>query len=434
MNPERLITSANWVRNELLVRLAHRIRDFQQLPFIVGTNPHIEYVYRLYWGAFETMRQFPPIQTESDNDAFCDLLRGLLEDGLLVLPKLARGLSESVAYYPPDQNDLDLFLNRMLRSRISRRVLAEQHLALTEACEHQWDSTLGYGDGYVGIIFVHCSAQEIVKRAKLLVYQHIQKYHYQQQNQPLHAPNIEVSIHPNSRDSENEILFAYIPEQLEHILYELLDNAVRFTMKRYPNANYPPIKVTVSANDSDVYFRISDQGGGMTKDRYERLWSYQARARTGDFDEIKEVEKLPTTVDGRANQVLQMGHRHLGIGLTMSRIYAEYWGGELQIITMDGYGTDVYVRIPRLGTSIENLGIDYQTHPVFQDDQHQKLLLKKKDSKHAVKGSHKKQGIRLQSKPDENLAATKQKELLDTSLTSKSFSGSSWSESHMIRS
>lgn len=205
-------------------------------------------------------------------------------------------------------------------------------------------------------------------------------------------------------------------------------------MKRYPNANYPPIKVTVSANDSDVYFRISDQGGGMTKDRYERLWSYQARARTGDFDEIKEVEKLPTTVDGRANQVLQMGHRHLGIGLTMSRIYAEYWGGELQIITMDGYGTDVYVRIPRLGTNIENLGIDYQTHPVFQDDQHQKLLLKKKDSKHAVKGSHKKQGIRLQSKPDENLVATKQKELLDTSLTSKSFSGSSWSESHMIRS
>lgn len=210
MNMERLVTSANWVRNELLIRLAHRIRDFQQLPFIVGTNPHIEYVYQLYWGAFESFRKFPPIRKESDNMKFCELLRDLLEDGQLVLPRLARGLSESTAYYPPDQNDLDLFLNRMLRSRISRRVLAEQHLALTEACEHQWDQTLGYGDGYVGIIFVHCSAQQIVNRAKSLVYQHIERYNEEMTNEKFLPPEIEVTIHQNRQENKNEILFAYV--------------------------------------------------------------------------------------------------------------------------------------------------------------------------------------------------------------------------------
>jgi hypothetical protein len=42
MTDDRLIDSANYVRTEITIRLAHRIRDFQKLPFIVGTNPHIE--------------------------------------------------------------------------------------------------------------------------------------------------------------------------------------------------------------------------------------------------------------------------------------------------------------------------------------------------------------------------------------------------------
>lgn len=210
MNTERILKSANWVRNELLVRLAHRIRDFQQLPFFVGTNPHIEYVYKLYWGAFESLRLFPPVETHDNNLKFCELLNNLLEDGLLVLPRLVQGLSESAAYYPPEKKDLDLFLNRMLRSRISRRVLAEQHLALTEACEHQFDQHTGFGDGYVGIIFVHCSAREIVERSKNLVYQHIDRYHSGKETKEV--PHIDVKIHQNqySVNDRNEILFAYV--------------------------------------------------------------------------------------------------------------------------------------------------------------------------------------------------------------------------------
>ncbi|KAI8644831.1 hypothetical protein BD408DRAFT_474701 [Parasitella parasitica] len=435
MNTDRLLKSANWVRNELLVRLAHRIRDFQQLPFFVGTNPHIEYVYKLYWGAFESIRACPPIEEDQDNDRFCKLLQNLLEDGLLVLPRLAQGLSESAAYYPPEQKDLDLFLNRMLRSRISRRVLAEQHLALTEACEHQWDQQTGFGDGYVGIIFVHCSASEILERSKQLVFQH---------GQGLPVPHIDVKIQHNgltSSDRKNEILFAYVPEQLEHILYELLDNAVRFTMRKHPDGDYPPIQVTVSATDTDVYFRVSDQGGGMTKERYDCLWSYQSRAQTGDFGDFKQIQKIPASIDGRATQASEMGHRHLGIGLTMSRIYAEYWGGELQVITMDGFGTDAYVRIPRLGTNTENLGIERQAHPVFHNTVKSGPTVTGPTHKRKKTGKtfRKDKELHLQSNPNAPPSATlrllsPEQQLLDTTLTTDSFSGNGWSESHMIQS
>jgi pyruvate dehydrogenase kinase 2/3/4 len=223
-----------------------------------------------------------------------------------------------------------------------------------------------------------------------------------------------------------------VPEQLEYILYELLDNAVRFTMRKHPDGNYPPIQVTVCANDSDVYFRVSDQGGGMSRERYDCLWSYQTRAKKGDFVDFGQIQKVPTSIDARASQASQMGHRHLGIGLTMSKIYAEYWGGELQIITMDGHGTDAYVRIPRLGTNTENLGIEKQAHPVFHS-------ISKSGS--VITGASKE--LRLQSNPksasqrssaNQNKFLSSEQQLLDTSLTSKSFTGNGWSESHMIQS
>jgi pyruvate dehydrogenase kinase 2/3/4 len=215
-------------------------------------------------------------------------------------------------------------------------------------------------------------------------------------------------------------------------------------MQRHPDGNYPPIQVTVSANEADVYFRVSDQGGGMSKERYDCLWSYQSRAQTGDFNDFKQVQKVPTSIDGRASQASKMGHRHLGIGLTMSRIYAEYWGGELQVITMDGHGTDAYVRIPRLGTNTENLGIERQSHPVFLNTiksgssvtgtQRKRKLTSKEKAAHARKEKE----LRLQSNPNATTSSTLKllspEQLLDTGLTSESFSGNGWSESHMIQS
>ncbi|KAI9251059.1 branched-chain alpha-ketoacid dehydrogenase [Sporodiniella umbellata] len=427
MNSERLIALANWVRKELLVRLAHRVRDFQQLPFIVGANPHIEHVYSFHWTAFEMIRDFPPITTEKDNSDFCRLLSGLLENGLMSLPKLATGISESAAYYSPEHNDLDLFLTRTLRSRVSRRVLVEQHLALTEACNDEWDSSLNHG--YVGIIFMHCSAQQIIKRAKSLAYRHIKRYQKNSKCKKLGAPEIEVTIHSSGQDNGNEVVFAYVPEQLEHILYEILDNSIRFTMKKYPEGNYPSIKVNVSANETDVYFRVSDNGGGMTKSQYERLWSYQARAKVGDFEDIKGVEKIPANIDERANQASKMGNRHFGLGLTMSRVYAEYWGGELQVIPMNGFGTDVYVRIPRLGTGIENVGIDLHSHPAFHQNDSSQLILKK--TEYTPKNEYSTTENQLIQYREESLIQNKP---VDAALPSKLLKGSSWSDSLMIQS
>ena len=47
----------------------------------------------------------------------------------------------------------------------------------------------------------------------------------------------------------------------------------------------------------------------------------------------------------------------LGYGLPISRSYCRYFGGDLSIMSMEGYGTDAFVYLARLGNSKEPVPI-----------------------------------------------------------------------------
>jgi hypothetical protein len=44
-----------------------------------------------------------------------------------------------------------------------------------------------------------------------------------------------------------------------------------------------------------------------------------------------------------------------GVGLPMSRLYARYFGGDLDIKSLEGHGTDCFLHLNRLGHKCENL-------------------------------------------------------------------------------
>ncbi|KAG2183041.1 hypothetical protein INT44_006022 [Umbelopsis vinacea] len=338
LNDERLIKSANYVRNELPVRLAHRIRDFQQLPFIVGSNPHIQLVYDLYWAAFEKFRKVPLIETKQQNQEYCDLLRTLLRDHLVVIPQLALGISECAQHIPAVH--ANHFMNTMLRSRISRRVITEQHLALSESSQD-----VDNDDAVVGTIFTKCNPTNIIEKCIALIETRLSGTEK--------CPPFNIDGSTGCGD------FTYISEHIEYIVFQLLSNSVRHTLQFHKNnIAPPPVNITICSNDTDILIRISDQGGGMSPEAYRDLWSFTSQRRFKAFEtipqmaaRIAEEEEIPWSWQGQEDQ-------HLGIGLPMSKVYSEYWGGELKVMSMEGFGTEAYIRIPRLGNQTENIDFE----------------------------------------------------------------------------
>ncbi|KAF7332237.1 Protein-serine/threonine kinase [Mycena kentingensis (nom. inval.)] len=360
---ERLIKSANYVRSELPVRIAHRLRDMQTLPYIVVTQEGVAKVYELYWTAFDKFRQYPPITTLEENAAFCEFLANILREHWSVIPSLSLGLSLASPYLSSDA--LDSFMRRMLVSRISRRVLAEHHIALSAAHSGQASK---HADPHVGIIFTGLDVKRSLEKCASIL-----------RDRGKGWPEIVVDGHVDTR-------FAYIKEHLEYILFELLKNAMQATAAHHRNSeSLPVIQATISAGTNDVGVRITDQGGGLvTVKTPSDLFSFShlrnaARLEDSKIDALRSVSASPlgirATVDeqvGRWKEHVRtpaeepdldpevkagVGHSRIGIGLPMSNIFATYFGGSLELVTMNGWGTDVYLRLPKLGTNLEGIEV-----------------------------------------------------------------------------
>ena len=129
MTEGKLIKSARHLHRELPVRLAQRIVDFQSQPYAVISNPYFKQVFRMYHDAFDRFRSFPNITNMEEERRFTKLVETMVAEHISVIPILGKGLAE-VRGYSSVESD---FMDRLLMTRISRRVLAEQHIALHKA-------------------------------------------------------------------------------------------------------------------------------------------------------------------------------------------------------------------------------------------------------------------------------------------------------------
>ncbi|KAJ5524527.1 hypothetical protein N7494_011177 [Penicillium frequentans] len=362
----RLISSANYVRTELPTRLAHRLRDIQQLPYVVVSNPHLSLVYELYYKAFERFRVIPEICSLDDNDRFCDVLKEMLKEHLVVIPNLATGVLECRELFPPDE--MDRFMNTLLRARISRRVIAEQHLALTDTFNSPWhfpDSheRTDMNADFVGEVFLKCNAREVIERCGKVA-QDLMR----QTTQSPQIPTINVQGHLNAT-------FPYILSHLEYIVGELLRNSVQAVIEKYHDSSAPPppIQVLICETPQHVIMRISDQGGGIPREILPYLWSFSKGPRTQTrLENLGRVPAMAATmqelkVSGRKTEPVgyhegsldsltsRPPNLRLGMGLPMSRVYAEYWAGSLELHSLEGYGVDAFLQISKLGNKNEQV-------------------------------------------------------------------------------
>lgn len=369
LTESRLISSANYVRLELPTRLAHRLRNMQTLPYSALTNQHISHVYELYYTAFENLRKVPEVRSLNDNDKFCDVLKMCLKEHLSVIPRLAMGILEIQDSVSGDE--CDRFMTTLLRSRISRRVIAEQHLALTETFHSPWHfdgkkSPMAPEDEFVGEIFLKCNAKEIIEKCAKTASELTAK-----------AYGPDVAIPKIVLQGHLETTFPYIPSHLEYIIGELFRNSIQAVVDRNGKTEPPPIEVLICEAAQHVIIRVSDQGGGIERDILPYLWSFaKGPRRNKRLQNLGQVPRLAATmqelqlppsspdvagVTGEkfGSSLATLSSRppdlRIGIGLPMSRIYAEYWAGSLELHSLEGYGCDAFLQISRLGNKNEVL-------------------------------------------------------------------------------
>ena len=208
----------------------------------MGANPHIEQVYKLYWEAFEKFRAIQHISTLDGNRKFCSVIENMLHVHKRVIPLLVVGIHESQKYL--EEEDLNKFMNETLQSRVSRRVLAEQHIALSSV----FDGADAPQPHMIGIVDTLCNSHSIVKKCASLVGDLFKKVY------DMTPPEVVI-------DGNLNATFTYIPDHIEYNIFELLKNSMRYTYENHMDATVlPPIRVTIGVGDNQIMFRVSDQG------------------------------------------------------------------------------------------------------------------------------------------------------------------------------
>ena len=98
--------SANYLRTELTIRVAHRLRDMQTIPFVAMSNEQLDSIYQFYWRTFETLRRMSKIETDEQNEHLIHVVTQLLSERKSKLDLTASICRECIHYMEPETVDL----------------------------------------------------------------------------------------------------------------------------------------------------------------------------------------------------------------------------------------------------------------------------------------------------------------------------------------
>ncbi|CAK7223756.1 [Pyruvate dehydrogenase (acetyl-transferring)] kinase isozyme 2 [Sporothrix curviconia] len=271
-----------------------------------------------------------PSDLQLYNQRFAQTLHKIKRRHDGVVTTMAQGILEYKRRRQRMQIDHNIqsFLDRFYMSRIGIRMLIGQHIALTDQSHHR-DPT------YVGIICtktnVHDLAQEAIENARFVCEDHYGLFE---------SPKIQLVCNPN-------LNFMYVPGHLSHMLFETLKNSLRAVVETHgqDKQEFPVTKVIVAEGREDITIKITDEGGGIPRSAIPLVWTYM-------YTTVDRTPNLDPDFDKSDFKAPMAG---FGYGLPISRLYARYFGGDLKLISMEGYGTDVYLHLNRLSSSSEPL-------------------------------------------------------------------------------
>ncbi|KAM9391142.1 pyruvate dehydrogenase (acetyl-transferring) kinase isozyme 2, mitochondrial-like [Salvelinus alpinus] len=332
-------TSFVFLRQELPVRLANIMKEIDFLPDKLLGTPSLQLLQS--WYATSLMELVGFLEKDADDKTilkkFTETLVNVRNRHNNVVPTMAQGVveyKEAFGSDPVTNQNVQYFLDRFYMSRISTRMLMNQHSLIFDGSANPAHPK------HIGTIDPDCDVTEVVKDAfdssKMLCEQYY-----------LTSPEIDIT-QVNAKGPDQPLRIVYVPSHLYHMLFELFKNAMRATVETHEMAlHLPPVKVRVSLGSEDLTIKISDRGGGVPLRKIERLFSY-----------MYSTAPSPVDIDNSRNAPLA----GFGYGLPISRLYAKYFQGDLQLYSMEGYGTSAVIYLKALSSdSVERLPVYNQS-------------------------------------------------------------------------
>ncbi|XP_078080027.1 pyruvate dehydrogenase (acetyl-transferring) kinase isozyme 2, mitochondrial-like [Mustelus asterias] len=327
-------TSFMFLRQELPVRLSNIMKEINLLPDRLLGTPSVQLVQSWYIQSLLDILEFYHRNPDDHSvlSGFTDALITIRNRHNDVVPTMAQGVIEYKESFLEDSitsQNVQYFLDRFYMSRISIRMLINQHTLIFGG------TTNPAHPKHIGSIDPDCEVVDVIRdayeTAKLLCDQYY-----------MDSPALEVDQY-NAVNGSGPVHIVYVPSHLYHMLFELFKNAMRATVESHESSPHlPSIKVKVALGGEDVTIKMSDKGGGVPLSKIDRLFSYM-------------YSTAPTPHLGSSRGTPLAG---FGYGLPISRLYAKYFQGDLQLYSMEGYGTDAVIYLKALSKdSVERLPV-----------------------------------------------------------------------------
>uniref|UniRef100_A0A3Q3RS09 Protein-serine/threonine kinase n=1 Tax=Mastacembelus armatus TaxID=205130 RepID=A0A3Q3RS09_9TELE len=336
-------TSFAFLRQELPVRLANIMKEINLLPDNLLSTPSVRLVQSWYMQSFQEILEFKDKNADDEKITydFTDAVIKIRNRHNDVIPTMAQGLGEYKETYGTDpvvSQNVQYFLDRFYMSRISIRMLLNQHTFLDLQITLLFGGNVKVNPAHpnqIGSIDPNCHVSEVIKDAYENARNLCDRYY-------MNSPEL-ILEEFNVKEPRKPVTVVYVPSHLYHMVFELFKNAMRATMELYGDTTkYPPIRLQIALGTEDLTVKLSDRGGGVPLRKIERLFTYTYSTAP------------PPSIDGSLAAPLA-GY---GYGLPISRLYARYFQGDLKLYSLEGYGTDAVIYIRALSTeSIERLPV-----------------------------------------------------------------------------
>lgn len=318
--------AAKFIQGEMPIRFAERIRSIEGIKRW-REIPELVEVHEIHLRAFRLL-----VGASRDRDLleFTSAIDRIVREQKEVVAKMAVGMRSLRKMDPTYARRafIDSLLDGFLLNRLGSNVLMTQYLALQNS---GW--AVAYGSrGRTGIVDLACNVLEVCEMAAGDAQQICEDY-------TGWRPVVRIEAHSTVGQDQGMPKMAYIPAALRYIMVELLKNSCRATVEAAREDGLGIdvalrgrlISIVVCADEHNVAICLSDRAKGIPFEVGSHVWSYlySTAAKTGGQTQATELAGY-------------------GVGLPLSRLFARYLGGSLDLISLPGYGTHAYLWLPRL--------------------------------------------------------------------------------------